>query len=284
MDPPLGRGDQRFLGSRSGTTSQNSPAAVRSSGRVQRVPRRTRLFGSTQKRTTSRMAALTNTWPSTRNLPLKLIDLRCGRRLRASTSCAHLRNRTPASRLPEIPDSLRRRPGRRPSQSGLRRILARSPSRRTIVPASPAINSGMMPSSESCSMTKRAPYWREAFLRLPTATSIGMTTNWSCVEQSKRPHRLKGNGTNLPRQSLEDATAQLTQYGADATARLELYRLNRAKQLAADTQQVVSLAEEIFTGLRDHPSVVQEVQKFSRRNEARSARDSRASTRPSRRL
>jgi hypothetical protein len=74
--------------------------------------------------------------------------------------------------------------------------------------------------------------------------------------------RLRGNGTNLPRQVLEDVTVQLTQYGADATARLELYRLSRAKQLAADTQQVISLAEEIFTGLRNHPSVVQEVQKF----------------------
>jgi hypothetical protein len=74
--------------------------------------------------------------------------------------------------------------------------------------------------------------------------------------------RLKGNGTNLPRQVIEDATAQLTQYGADANARLEIYRLNRAKQLAADTQKVISLAEEIFTGLRNHPSVVQEVQKF----------------------
>lgn len=74
--------------------------------------------------------------------------------------------------------------------------------------------------------------------------------------------RLKGNGTNLPRQVIEDATVQLTQYGADASARLELYRLNRAKQLAADTQQVIALAEEIFTGLRNHPSVVQEVQKF----------------------
>ena len=61
---------------------------------------------------------------------------------------------------------------------------------------------------------------------------------------------------------IEDATVQLTQYGADATARLELYRLIRAKQLAADTQQVISLAEEIFRGLRNHPSVVQEVQKF----------------------
>jgi hypothetical protein len=74
--------------------------------------------------------------------------------------------------------------------------------------------------------------------------------------------KMKGNGTNLPRQLIEDATAQLTQYGADANARLEIYRLTRAKQLAADTQQVVSLAGEIFAGLRDHPSVVQEVQKF----------------------
>jgi hypothetical protein len=74
--------------------------------------------------------------------------------------------------------------------------------------------------------------------------------------------RLKGNGTNLPKQVIEDATVQLTQYGADASARLELYRLNRAKQLAADTQQVISLAEEIFRGLRNHPSVVQEVQNF----------------------
>jgi hypothetical protein len=74
--------------------------------------------------------------------------------------------------------------------------------------------------------------------------------------------KMKGNGTNLPRQMIEDATGQLTQYGADANARLEIYRLARAKRLAADTQQVVSLAEEIFAGLRDHPSVVQEVQKF----------------------
>jgi hypothetical protein len=74
--------------------------------------------------------------------------------------------------------------------------------------------------------------------------------------------KMKGNGTNLPRQLIEDATVQLTQYGADANARLEIYRLTRAKQLAADTQQVVSLAGEIFAGLRDHPSVVQEVQKF----------------------
>lgn len=74
--------------------------------------------------------------------------------------------------------------------------------------------------------------------------------------------KLKGNGINLPRQLIEDATLQLTQYGADASTRLELYRLNRAKQLGADTQQVISLAEEIFAGLRDHPSVVQEVQKF----------------------
>jgi hypothetical protein len=74
--------------------------------------------------------------------------------------------------------------------------------------------------------------------------------------------RLKGNGTSLPRQVIEDATVELTQYGADANARLEIYRLNRARQLAADTQQVISLAEEIFIGLRNHPSVVQEVQKF----------------------
>ncbi|RXH53780.1 hypothetical protein GRAN_5118 [Granulicella sibirica] len=74
--------------------------------------------------------------------------------------------------------------------------------------------------------------------------------------------RLKANGTNLPRQVLEDATVQLTQYGAGASARLEFYRLNRAKQLAADTQQVISLAEEIFRGLRNHPSVLQEAQNF----------------------
>ena len=74
--------------------------------------------------------------------------------------------------------------------------------------------------------------------------------------------KLKGDGTSLPRHLIEDATAQLTQFGADATTRLEIYRLKRAKQLAADTQRVVSLAAEIFTGLRDHPSVVQEVQKF----------------------
>lgn len=84
--------------------------------------------------------------------------------------------------------------------------------------------------------------------------------------------KLKGNGASLPRHLIEDATAQLTQFGAEATARLEIYRLNRAKQLAADTQQVVSLANEIFTGLRDHPSVVQEVQKFvqAQRDEIRS--------------
>ena len=84
--------------------------------------------------------------------------------------------------------------------------------------------------------------------------------------------KMKGNGTNLPRQLIEDATAQLTQFGADANARLEIYRLTRAKQLAADTQQVVSLAGEIFAGLRDHPSVVQEVQKFvqAQRDEIRS--------------
>lgn len=74
--------------------------------------------------------------------------------------------------------------------------------------------------------------------------------------------KLKGNGNSLPKHLIEDATAQLTQFGADATARLEIYRLKRAKQLAADTQQVISLAEEIFTGLRNHPSVVEEVQKF----------------------
>lgn len=84
--------------------------------------------------------------------------------------------------------------------------------------------------------------------------------------------KLKGKGTSLPRQLIEDATAELTQFGADATARLEIYRLKRAKQLATDTQQVVSLAHEIFTGLRDHPSVVQEVQKFvqAQRDEIRS--------------
>jgi hypothetical protein len=84
--------------------------------------------------------------------------------------------------------------------------------------------------------------------------------------------KLKGNGANLPRHLIEDATAQLTQYGADASARLEIYRLQRAKQLAADTHQVVSLAGEIFAGLRDHPSVVQEVQKFvqAQRDEIRS--------------
>lgn len=74
--------------------------------------------------------------------------------------------------------------------------------------------------------------------------------------------KLNGAGSNLPRQLIEEAAAQLTQYGADASARLEIYRLQRAKQLANDTQQVVSLAGEIFAGLRDHPSVVQEVQKF----------------------
>lgn len=84
--------------------------------------------------------------------------------------------------------------------------------------------------------------------------------------------KLKGNGPNLPRHLIEDATAQLTQFGADVTARLEIYRLKRAKHLAADTQNVVSLASEIFTGLRDHPSVVQEVQKFvqAQRDEIRS--------------
>lgn len=84
--------------------------------------------------------------------------------------------------------------------------------------------------------------------------------------------KLKGNGASLPRHLIEDATEQLTQFGADATARLELYRLKRAKKLSADTQQVVSLASEIFTGLRDHPSVVQEVQKFvqSQQDEIRS--------------
>ena len=87
--------------------------------------------------------------------------------------------------------------------------------------------------------------------------------------------KLKGNGANLSRQLIEDATAQLTQYGADASARLEIYRLKRAKQLAADTQQVASLASEIFAEIRDHPSVVQEVQKFvqAQRDEVRSAID-----------
>jgi len=74
--------------------------------------------------------------------------------------------------------------------------------------------------------------------------------------------KLKGNGANLTRHLIEDATAQLTQFGTDASARLEIYRLKRAKQLAADTQQVMSLAGEIVAGLRDHPSVVQEVQNF----------------------
>lgn len=74
--------------------------------------------------------------------------------------------------------------------------------------------------------------------------------------------RLKGTSTNLPRQVIEDATAQLTQYGDDANTKLEQYRLNRAKELAADTQQVILLAEEIFTGLRNHPSIVREVQRF----------------------
>jgi hypothetical protein len=84
--------------------------------------------------------------------------------------------------------------------------------------------------------------------------------------------KLKGNGANLSRQLIEDATAQLTQYGADASARLEIYRLKRAKQLATDTQRVASLAGEILAGLRDHPSVVQEVQKFTQaqRDEIRS--------------
>lgn len=84
--------------------------------------------------------------------------------------------------------------------------------------------------------------------------------------------KMKGNSTNLPRQLIEDATVELTQYGPAANARLEIYRLTRAKQLAADTKQVVSLAGEIFTGLRDHPSVVQEVQKFvlAQRDEIRS--------------
>lgn len=84
--------------------------------------------------------------------------------------------------------------------------------------------------------------------------------------------KLKGNGASLPRHLIDDATAQLTQFGADAAARLEIYRLKRAKQLAAYTQQVVSLANDIFTGLRDHPSVVQEVQKFvqAQRDEIRS--------------
>jgi hypothetical protein len=84
--------------------------------------------------------------------------------------------------------------------------------------------------------------------------------------------KLRGNGTNLSRQLIDDATVQLTQYGANASARLEAYRLKRAKRLADDTQQVASLAGEIFAGLRDHPSVVQEVQKFAqaRRNEIQS--------------
>ncbi len=92
--------------------------------------------------------------------------------------------------------------------------------------------------------------------------------------------RLKGSGTNLPRQVIEDATAQLIQYGADASARLELYRLNRAKQLASDTQQVISLAEEIFKGLRNHPSVVKEVQNFyeGQRNEIRARIESEHAT------
>lgn len=84
--------------------------------------------------------------------------------------------------------------------------------------------------------------------------------------------KLKPNAANLSRQLIDDATEQLTQYGADATARLEIYRLQRAKRLANDTQRVASLASEIFTGLRDHPSVVQEVQKFvqAQREEIRS--------------
>lgn len=84
--------------------------------------------------------------------------------------------------------------------------------------------------------------------------------------------QLKENGTNLPRHLIEDATEQLTQFGADATARLHIYRLKRARQLASDTQKVASLAQDIFTALRDHPSIVQEVQKFLRaqRDEIRS--------------
>ncbi len=84
--------------------------------------------------------------------------------------------------------------------------------------------------------------------------------------------KLRGNGSNLSRQLIDEATVHLTQFGADASARLELYRLRRAKQLADDTQQVASLAGEIFAGLRDHPSVVQEVQKFAQaqRDEIRS--------------
>jgi hypothetical protein len=84
--------------------------------------------------------------------------------------------------------------------------------------------------------------------------------------------KLRPNAANLSRQLIDDATEQLTQYGADASARLEIYRLQRAKRLADDTQRVASLAAEIFTGLRDHPSVVQEVQKYAQaqRDEIRS--------------
>ena len=74
--------------------------------------------------------------------------------------------------------------------------------------------------------------------------------------------RLKGSDAGVTKQFLEDAAFRLTQFGPDASARLEAYRLQRAVGLANDTTEIGRLAGELFSMLRSHPAIIEELRIF----------------------
>ena len=77
---------------------------------------------------------------------------------------------------------------------------------------------------------------------------------------------------DFPKQLIEEATENLTKNGSTADLRLELYRLERSRSLAAVAKTVTSISEEIVASLLRHPSVIKEIAqlKVSERDKARS--------------
>lgn len=65
-----------------------------------------------------------------------------------------------------------------------------------------------------------------------------------------------------PKQMIEAALEVLTKNGSSADNRLEIYRLTRSRALAADAKQLSAYATEFVTALRNHPSLVAEIEQL----------------------
>jgi hypothetical protein len=65
-----------------------------------------------------------------------------------------------------------------------------------------------------------------------------------------------------PKQMIEAALEVLTKNGSSADNRLEIYRLTRSRALAADARQLSTYASEFVTAIRNHPSLVAEIEQL----------------------